>query len=88
MVNRSCEARFCSLLIANCRFSQRYVPVLLGRILGAFVLQHLERLNQLAARIARTNHRVEIAALGRDIRIGEAFAELLDLGSAIGIRIR
>src|SRR5271157_255186 len=61
--------------------------MLLGRVLVALVLQHIERLNQLAARVSGTNYRVEIAALGGNVRIGEAFAELLDLGSAIGIRV-
>src|SRR5271167_2767853 len=67
-------------------FLQRYVPVLLGRVLGALVLQHVERLNQLAAGVARTNDGVKVSAFGRDVGVGEALAKLFDLGGAIGVR--
>ncbi len=61
--------------------------MLLGRVFVALVLQHIERLNQLAPGVARANHRVQLSSFCRYVRIGEAVAKLLDLRGAIGFGI-
>jgi hypothetical protein len=61
--------------------------VLLRRVLIALVIQIIECGDQLAARLARPNDLVDEAPGGRDIRIRELFAELLDLFGPGGDRI-
>src|SRR6516162_5242584 len=67
--------------------SQRYVPVFLRRVFVALVFQHIQSLDQLAAGVAGADDGVEVSALGGDVGIGEAVAELLDLGGALGLGV-
>src|SRR5581483_742075 len=60
-------------------YSQRYVPMLLWRVLVALGFAHFERLNQLFGRIAGLDHSVHISTFGCNIWIGEAVAEFFDL---------
>src|SRR5207237_1290640 len=55
---------------------QRNISVLLRRILVALGLQHLQPVDEPFARLARLDHSINIAALGSDVRIGKALAEL------------
>src|SRR3974390_3183347 len=48
---------------------QRYVPVLLRRILVAFGLEHLQRLDQLLARFPWLDDRIEEASVGGHVGI-------------------
>src|ERR1700692_132723 len=58
---------------------QRDIPVLLSRVLVALVLQHVQRLDELLARLSRLNHRIDKSAIGGHVRIGQAVAEFFDL---------
>ena len=58
---------------------KRDVSVLPGRILIALGVEHLQRLNNAAASVARANDRIDITAFSRNVGIGEALAKLLDL---------
>jgi hypothetical protein len=58
------------------RASQRYIPMLLRRILIALGVEHLQRLDELFAGVARLDGRVQEAALGGDLGIGKVVAEL------------
>ncbi len=53
--------------------------MLLRRIFVAFVLEHLQRVNQLFARLLRTDHRINVATFGGNVRAGKAVAEFFDL---------
>ncbi len=44
-----------------------------GWVRVAFVLQHLQRCNQLGTRVARLDHFVDVAASGGDVGVGELF---------------
>jgi D-alanyl-D-alanine carboxypeptidase len=59
-------------------FSQRNVVVLLPGILDLLVAQHLQAPGRCAARTARQDHLVDVAALGGDERVGEALLILVD----------
>jgi len=52
--------------------------VLLGRVLVALGLEHLERVDQALAGLARLDDGVHVAALGRDVGVGELVLELQD----------
>src|SRR5450432_1270720 len=67
---------------------QRYIPMLLRRILIPLPLQHRQRLNQLLPRLPRLDDRVHEPAVRRDIRIREPVAELFDLFAANFFSIR
>src|SRR4051812_34334992 len=58
--------------------SERDVAVFLGWVLVALGLEHLERIDELFAGLARLDDGVDVAALGGDIRIGELVLELFD----------
>ena len=53
--------------------------MLLRRIFVALVLEHLQRVNQFLARLLRTNHSVDVAALGGNVRAGKAVAKFFNL---------
>src|SRR5690606_31358358 len=55
---------------------QRNVPVLLRRVRVPLLAQHVERVDQPGARLARIDHIVDVAARGGDVRVGEALAVL------------
>lgn len=52
--------------------------MLLGRIAPDLVVRHIEGLNQLETGLTRQDDLVDIAQLGRPVRIREVFAVLLD----------
>src|SRR5581483_9241490 len=58
---------------------QRYIPVLLRRILVPLGLQHLQRLDQFLPRLPRLNDSIQESPIGRHIRIGKAVAKLFNL---------
>ena len=49
---------------------QRYIPMLLSRVLVALGLQHLQRLDQLLARLSRLDDGIKKAAFRSHIGIG------------------
>ena len=58
---------------------KRYVSVLTGWIFIALGVEHLERLNDAAASVARANDGIDITAFSRNVRIRKALTKLLDL---------
>ena len=61
---------------------QRYIPMLLRRVLVALGLQHGQRLDQLFARFTGLDDGVHEAAVGDHVGIGKAVAELFDFSLA------
>ena len=53
--------------------------MLLRRVLVALGLEHLQRIDQLFARLLRTDHSVNIAAFGGNVRAGKAVAKFFNL---------
>ena len=68
-----------SLVQISGKDSQRYIPVLLGRVFVALGLQHFQSVNELLAGFARLDDGVHVAVLGGDVRVGKARAEFLNL---------
>src|SRR5439155_10451731 len=64
---------------ASTRSSERDVPVLLRRVLVALPLEQRQGRDEAWARRRGLDDIVDVAALGRDVRIREALAELRDL---------
>src|SRR3954471_10530162 len=64
--------------------SQRDVPVLLRRQGLALGAQEAQRPDDLAAGLVRMDHRVDVAALGGEVRVGEMVLVLLDQLGARG----
>src|SRR4051812_5604076 len=58
---------------------QRNVSVLLGRVLVTLGVEHLQRINQFFAGLARADDCVHVALFRSDIRIGESVTELVRL---------
>ena len=72
---------YCTFGMDPCSRSelQRYIPMLLRRVFVPLGLQHLQRLDQLLAGLARLNHGIDESAIGGNVGIGEAVAEFFDL---------
>ena len=66
--------------------SERDVPVLLGRQGLPLGAQQPQRADDLDAGLVRRDHRVDVAALGRDVGVGQRVLVLGDqLGPALGV---
>src|SRR5256885_14014347 len=59
--------------------SKRNIAMLLRWVLVALGVEHLQRSDQAAASVARLDHRINVAALGRNIGVRESIAEFFDL---------
>ena len=68
-----------SVPVARLPSLERYIPVLLGRVFVPLGFQHLQRLDQLFACLARLDDSIHESAVGGDVGVGEAVAEFLDL---------
>ena len=66
-----------SLCFSTGRTSKRNVPVLLRRQCLALVAQHAQRAGHVAARVRGRDHRVDVAALGRDVGVEQRVLVLL-----------
>src|SRR3954453_13218113 len=63
---------------------ERDVPVLALRSLDPLGLEGAQRADQLRARLVRLDHVVDVAALGRRVRVGEVSLVVVDqLGAAL-----
>ena len=63
------------------------LPCLRLRQLLALGAQHLEAGDELDAGLGRVDHVVDVAALGRDVRVGEALGVLVDQLGPLGDRV-
>ena len=79
MVARRQVARVKSLFLTADSYLQRNIPMLLRRVLVPLGLQHLQRLDQLLARLARLDHGIHESAVGGHVGIRQAVAEFFDL---------
>src|SRR5262249_3366669 len=75
----------CTASRDNAAVSERNVAMLLGRIGVALVLEHVERGDQLLARVARLDHLVDVAAAGGDVGIGKRLLIVRDQLLALGL---
>src|SRR5689334_23804544 len=71
--------RLATRILVNIAPLEGDVAVFLRRIAIALRAERVERVDQTGSRVARIDDVVEVAATGRDVRMGEHAAILLDL---------
>src|SRR5437868_15432386 len=74
------------MLIAYCCSSERYIPMLLRRVLVAFCVQHFQGVNELLARVTWTNDSIDISPFSGHVRIREAFSKFFDFLAALAFQ--